>query len=79
MRCHNLCSVSDPSRFWFHQHYAKIEERDLAPDEQTVFVYGSDQSVQIFDEQNPREPLPVLDFCENIDLKVEAILDWLKG
>ncbi|MGB7414761.1 MAG: Uma2 family endonuclease [Thermosynechococcaceae cyanobacterium] len=51
----------------------------IDPDEQTVFVYGSDQSVQIFDEQNPRNPLPVPDFCQNMDLTVEVILSWLQG
>lgn len=47
----------------------------IDPDEQTIFVYQSNQQPEVFDE--PEEQLPVPSFASNLQLSVGIIFGWL--
>ncbi|MGK7945560.1 MAG: Uma2 family endonuclease [Microcystaceae cyanobacterium] len=47
----------------------------IDPDELAIFVYHSQQEVQIFDEVN--QVITVPDFAQNLTLTVQDILTWL--
>lgn len=49
----------------------------IDPDEQTVFVYNVDFSVQVFDMDTSAERLPVPAFAAEVTLTVEDIVNWL--
>ena len=47
----------------------------IDPDEQTVFVYRSNQSVEIFDE--PDQLLPMPEFAQGLALTIGELFSWL--
>lgn len=47
----------------------------IDPDEQTVFVYRSEQSTQVFDEPNAALPLPP--FAQEFQLTIKDLFAWL--
>ena len=47
----------------------------IDPDEQTVFVYRSNQSVEIFDE--PDQLLPMPEFTQGLALTIGELFSWL--
>ena len=47
----------------------------IDPDEQTVFVYRSNQSVEIFDERD--QLLPVPEFAQGLALTIGKLFSWL--
>ena len=47
----------------------------IDPDEQTVFVYRSNQSVEIFDE--PDQLLPMPEFAQGLTLTIGELFGWL--
>jgi len=48
----------------------------LDPEESCIFVYGANNSVQVFDQ--PQMVLPVPEFAQAVQLTVSEIFDWLK-
>ncbi|MDJ0677962.1 MAG: Uma2 family endonuclease [Calothrix sp. MO_167.B42] len=48
----------------------------LDPEESCIFVYGANNSVQVFDEA--QMILPVPEFAQAVQLTVSEIFDWLK-
>jgi len=48
----------------------------IDPAEQTVFVYASGQTLQVFDMEAPI-PLPVPNFASDVHLTVQDIVNWL--
>ncbi len=49
----------------------------LDPEESLIFVYGVNQSVQIF--ENAEAILPIPEFAQAVQLKVGEIFNWLKA
>lgn len=49
----------------------------IDPDEQTIFVHSPDRPLQVFDEQNQQEPLPVPAFAQSVSLTAKRVMDWL--
>lgn len=49
----------------------------IDPAEQTVLVYGSDYSLQVFDMDTPSTRLPVPVFAADVRLTVQDIVNWL--
>ncbi|MGD1854953.1 MAG: Uma2 family endonuclease [Leptolyngbyaceae cyanobacterium] len=49
----------------------------IDPDEQTIFVYGTEFSLQVFDMEAPNEPLPVPTFAANVNLTMQDVMNWL--
>jgi len=46
-------------------------------DEQTIFIYTSARSLQMLDEQNQQERLPVPPFARSVSLTTKMVMDWL--
>ena len=49
----------------------------IDPDEQTVFVYDVDFSVQVFDMDTSEKTLPVPAFATGVKLTIEDMVNWL--
>lgn len=49
----------------------------LDPEESSVFVYGKDKSVRIFEEADSTLPTPA--FAQALQLTIGEIFDWLKA
>ena len=49
----------------------------IDPEEQTIFVHGSELVLQVFDRQNAEAQLPVPLFANDINLTITIIMDWL--
>ncbi|MGR3276000.1 Uma2 family endonuclease [Acaryochloris marina NIES-2412] len=51
----------------------------IDPTEQTVFVYASEQALQVFDMDSPDRSLPVPDFASDVHLTVQDRVNGLLG
>lgn len=51
----------------------------IDPTEQTIFVYASEQALQVFDMDAPDRSLPVPDFASDVHLTVQDMVNWLLG
>ena len=49
----------------------------IDPEEQTIFVYRPDCSLQVFDMETPNDRLSVPEFAADIHLTVKDIMNWL--
>ncbi|WP_299490482.1 Uma2 family endonuclease [Acaryochloris sp. IP29b_bin.137] len=49
----------------------------IDPTEQTVFVYASEQALQVFDMDSPDRSLPVPNFASDVHLTVQDMVNWL--
>lgn len=51
----------------------------IDPTEQTVFVYASEQALQVFDMDSPDRSLPVPNFASDVHLTVQDMVNGLLG
>lgn len=47
------------------------------PAEETIFIYEQDQSIQIFDRDNPQRQLPIPGFAKEVKLTLQKVMNWL--
>jgi Uma2 family endonuclease len=49
----------------------------IDPDEATIFIYGSNLFLQVFDRDTLNAPLPVPVFASDLEVTVQDMINWL--
>ena len=49
----------------------------IDPEEQTIFIHGSEKVFDVFDMRLPQAQLPVPPFAQKVTLTIREVMDWL--